>query len=268
MPRYFPPTRAHARQLRHDARLVNRLESLPILVDVQPAELLVHDATEACPYLEGRTARMPLRLPVRALTRSELDDRLARGDRRHGALFYRPTCPECQACQAIRLPADFPLSKSQRRVFNRGERELRVEIGSPTVSDERVALYDAHRFGRGLARPEATPMDPLSYQRFLVDRQCDAFELRYFDRDDRLVAVAVTDRGERAMSAVYCYYDPSLPKLSLGTYSILKQLELCQRWDLDWLYLGLYIEGCDAMSYKARFQPHERLVDGTWTRFE
>ena len=78
----------------------------------------------------------------------------------------------------------------------------------------------------------------------------------------------MTDRGERAMSAVYCYYDPSLPKLSLGTYSILKQLELCQRWDLDWLYLGLYIEGCDAMSYKARFQPHERLVDGTWTRFE
>lgn len=246
---------------------MDRLESLPLLVDVQPAELLVHDASEDCPYLPGRTARMPLRLPVRSLTGAELDARLERGDRRHGALFYRPTCARCTACQAIRLRAEFPFSKAHQRVLKRGDATLRIEMGPPEVSDERIALYDKHRFGRGLARDGSPPMDALSYQRFLVDRQCDSFELRYFD-GDRLVGLAITDRGERSLSAVYCYYDPELPKLSLGTYSILTQLRLCREWGLEHLYLGLYIVGCGAMAYKARFRPHERLIGEQWTRFE
>ncbi len=246
---------------------MDRLESLPLLVDVQPAELLVHDAAEDCPYLPGRTARMPLRLPVRSLSGGELDARLERGDRRHGALFYRPSCAGCTACQAIRLRAEFPLSRAHRRVLKRGDAALRIEMGSPEVSDERIALYDKHRFGRGLARDGSPPMDALSYQRFLVDRQCESFELRYY-LDDRLVGLAISDRGEHSLSAVYCYYDPELPKLSLGTYSILTQLRLCQQWGLEHLYLGLYIVGCDAMAYKARFRPHERLIGEQWTRFE
>lgn len=246
---------------------VDRLESLPLIVDLQPAELLVHDSEEPCPYLEGRVARMPLRLPVRSLSGGELDLRLERGDRRHGALFYRPTCGKCRACEAIRLTADFELSRSQKRILKRGDQSLRIEIGPPRVCDERVALYDKHRFGRGLARPGSPAMDSLGYQRFLVDRQCEAFEIRYW-LEDRLVGVAVTDRGERALSAVYCYYDPALKSLSLGTYSILTQLRLCREWELDHLYLGLYIAGCDAMAYKARFRPHERRIGGQWTRFE
>ena len=34
-----------------------------------------------------------------------------------------------------------------------------------------------------------------------------------------------------------------------------------------WLYLGLYVEDCRHLSYKARYRPHERLVDGDWRRF-
>jgi len=247
---------------------VNRLDSLPILVDRQPAELLVHDSLESCPYLDGETARMPLRLPVRPLTPAELDMRLAAGDRRHGALFYRPTCPSCSACQAIRVPVDdMKLGKTHRRTLNRGRRELRVELGPPRADQRRVTLYEMHRRGRNLARDASPAMDVLAYQRFLVDRYCNAFELRYY-LGEELVGVAVTDRGERALSAVYTFYDPSLSKLSVGTYSILEQLELARRWGIRHLYLGLYIRGCDVMAYKARFYPHERRIDGTWTRFE
>lgn len=246
---------------------MNRLETLPLLVEVDPPELLVYDAPEPCPYLEGRMARMPLRLPVRELEPRELDARLARGDRRHGALFYRPSCPSCRACEPIRLSTEYVPTRTQRRILERGRRELRVEIGAPTVDEQRLRLYDAHRFGRGLAKEGSSPIDAESYQRFLVDRACESFELRYF-HGQRLVGVAVTDRGARSLSAVYCYYDPDFARYSLGTYSILEQLALCADQGLEHLYLGLYIEGCDAMSYKARFLPHERLVEGTWRRFE
>ncbi|HEU5076114.1 MAG TPA: arginyltransferase, partial [Polyangiaceae bacterium] len=65
-----------------------------------------------------------------------------------------------------------------------------------------------------------------------------------------------------------CCFDPRYSSYSIGTYSILKQLELCKSWGLRHLYLGLYIADCDRMLYKARFVPHERLLKGKWMRFE
>jgi len=67
-----------------------------------------------------------------------------------------------------------------------------------------------------------------------------------------------------SLSAVYCFYDPDYDALALGTYSILKQVELCRDWGLRYLYLGLYIGDCERMRYKSRFTPHERLLDGSW----
>ena len=80
--------------------------------------------------------------------------------------------------------------------------------------------------------------------------------------------VAIADRASDALSAVYCFYDPDRGALSLGTYSILKQIALCRSWGLRYLYLGLYVGDCNAMRYKARYMPHERLVAGVWQRFE
>jgi arginine-tRNA-protein transferase len=92
---------------------------------------------------------------------------------------------------------------------------------------------------------------------------CESLEIRY-TVDGHLVAIALADRSSNALSAVYCFYDPAYEELGLGTYSILKQLELCRTWGLRHLYLGLYIGDCERMRYKARFIPHERLLDGRW----
>ncbi len=130
----------------------------------------------------------------------------------------------------------------------------------------RVALYNSHKYGRGLSDGQA-PIDPQGYEDFLVDTCCDTFELRYYLREE-LVGVAITDASDEGLSAVYCYYDPEHAALSIGTYSILKQLELCRERGLPYLYLGLYIADNSHMAYKAQFLPHERLLDGSWKRFD
>jgi arginine-tRNA-protein transferase len=232
-----------------------------------PQELVVYDALHPCPYLEGRQARLPMRLPARRLRPDELDARLAEGDRRHGAFLYRPSCPGCVACEPIRIPiADFTFSRSHRRALAKGRRALSIEVGEPVADLERLALYERHKRGRGLDQGSTEPLRLDGLSSFLVERCADAFELRYRHARE-LVGVAVVDRGATALSAVYCYWDPAYAQLGLGTYSILEQVELCRAWGMAHLYLGLFIEDNARMRYKARFRPHERLIDGAWRRF-
>jgi leucyl-tRNA---protein transferase len=232
-----------------------------------PREWVVHDVPSPCVYLPGEVARLPLRLPDRRLTPHELSGRLAAGDRRQGPLLYRPSCPTCRACEAIRI--DVPLfrpSRTQRRVYRRGEAEIRTRVGRPEATLDRVAVYNRHKQERGLGAGEG-PLDLDTYRELFAVSCVDSIELRY-ECGGELVAVAITDRAADGLSAVYCYFDPSFSHLSPGAYSILKQIELCRAWELRYLYLGLHVHGCRAMQYKADYLPHERLIDGEWRRFE
>jgi arginine-tRNA-protein transferase len=85
---------------------------------------------------------------------------------------------------------------------------------------------------------------------------------------DRLVGVSVVDRGFSSLSAVYCYYDPALARYSLGTYAILREIQLCRAWGMRYLYLGLYVEGSEPMAYKAKFFPHQQRRLGRWVNVE
>jgi leucyl-tRNA---protein transferase len=232
-----------------------------------PPEIVVFDAPHTCSYLPGRTARLPYRHPVELLTPEQFDQRLAEGDRRSGVFLYRTACPACRACQPIRLDVErFRPDATQRRMQRRGDQQLTVRIGAPEVDSSRVRLFNLHREGRDLAS-EDSPIDEQSYAEFLTDSCCATIELSYWN-GSRLVAVAIADAGRNALSAVYCYYDPEFAALSLGTYSILRQVALCRASGRKYLYLGFFIAESPHMCYKARFRPHQRLIDGDWTDFD
>ncbi len=240
--------------------------TVPRRVGSKPTEWVVHDEPSPCVYLDGEVARLPLRLPVRPLQRDEMSTRLRDGDRRQGLLLYRPSCPNCSACEAIRLDTTaFCPSRSQRRAYRKGEELLTTSVGLPTTTDEKVDLYNRHKLERGLAVGDDL-LDFGSYREFLVESCAETLEVEYRFHG-ALVAVALMDRSTEGLSAVYAYFDPDHAALSLGTYSILKQLALCQKWGLRYLYLGLYVAGSPPMKYKVRYRPHERLIDGRWQAF-
>jgi arginyl-tRNA--protein-N-Asp/Glu arginylyltransferase len=230
---------------------------------MQPWEIVVFDAPHACSYLPGRTARLPYRRPVARLSPEQFDQRLAEGDRRSGVFLYRTQCPTCRACQPIRLDVNgFRPDATQRRMERRGDALLTTRIGPPVVDRQRVRLFNLHRDQRGLTSDDS-PLDAQSYEEFLVDSCCESLEFGYW-HEGRLVAVAIADAGRDSLSAVYCFYDPSFRLLSLGTYSILRQVAFCRETSRRYLYLGFFIAESPHMSYKARFRPHERLINGTW----
>jgi arginine-tRNA-protein transferase len=227
---------------------------------------VVWDQLEDCPYRAGETARLPLRLPARTLTPDEFDLALEQGDRRNGRLLYRTRCPTCAACQPLRVPAArFRPTDSQRRAVRKNP-DLRVEIGEPELSDERVALFNRHKSERGLSRSEE-PLPAAHYRAWLVDTCVDSREFRYYV-GERLVGVSILDVGRTAASSVYHYFDPDEGRRSIGVYSVVREIGWCAEQGLDWYYLGFYVSDCTHLAYKASYFPHQRKVDGAWVDVE
>ena len=227
-------------------------------------EFVAYDSPQPCSYLPGQTAVLPLRYQRSQVTEEEFDACLASGDRRTGRLLYRTACPLCSACEPIRLDLDsFRLNATQRREWRKGNELLEVTIGEPIVDDERVSLYNAHLLGRHLKESEEDAIGEEEYCEFLVSSCCRTLEFAYRARGE-LVAVAIVDAGRTSLSAVYCYYDPRFRTVSLGTYSVLRQVEYCQQTGRRYLYLGFYIAESPHMAYKAKFHPHQRLIAGEW----
>lgn len=210
---------------------------------------------------------MPLSLPEGTVNGEQLDAILAAGYRRSGWFFYRTHCQPCHACEPLRIEVSkFCESRSMRRVRRLGDEHLRLQIAAPTLDEERLRVFNAHRAGRKLDRgePEADASD---YSSFLLNSFCEVMELSFW-HGDKLVAVSITDVGEQSLSAVYCYFDPSYSWLSPGTYAIINQISLAKRDDYKWLYLGMFVADNAHLCYKARFGPHERLRGGQWLPFE
>ncbi len=229
--------------------------------------LELSDHKHPCVYRPSQFARMPLLYPTRRLTGQEMDEQLAEGRRRSGAFIYYTACPTCIACEPTRLEVQrFELSRSMKRVLQLGNQRLEMRIGPPGDDAVRLKLFNLHRQQRNLA----VSNDDYSFEDFhgfLVESCCDSYEMSFWDRDS-LVACSIVDCGNQSASAVYTYFDPAYARLSLGTYSILKQVEWSVIQSKHYLYLGMFVADNQHLRYKARFAPQERFIDGKWIAFE
>jgi len=236
-----------------------------------PAHLPIFQITDnihPCSYLPNKTATMPLFLSNQWIGDADFEQMLEVGMRRSGRFSYYPACEDCQACEPVRIDVDkFHWSDSWRRVLNRGDRLLKLVISEPEFSEERLYLFNLHRSSRNLNHGEDS-YSPTDYKSFLVDSCCEStYELRYY-LDQALIAVSIVDLGSNSISAVYTYFDPNHSKLSLGSYSVLKQIQLAQRSERQWVYLGLYVAENQHLNYKARFLPQERYINRQWIEFQ
>ena len=105
--------------------------------------------------------------------------------------------------------------------------------------------------------------DPERYREFMVESSIETVFIEY-RLDGKLVGLSVCDLPDDGMSAVYTFFDPDIPKRSLGSFAIMKQIDYVNEMDLDWLYLGYWIDGCKKMSYKTNFKPMFGFVSKEW----
>lgn len=219
-----------------------------------------------CPYLPGQIARSAF-----VDTRIQLDvpsyTRLAElGFRRSGDHVYRPHCPSCSSCVPIRLPvARFSPNRSQLRTLHKNM-DLKAIPKPPDFVEEHYQLfmrYTAYRHEDG----DMADSLPGEYIGFLGSSWADTRFVEFRSAKE-LLCVAVVDRLDNGLSAVYTFFDPAEDKRGLGTLAVLWQIEESKRLGLDWLYLGFWIGACRKMSYKGKYRPLQAMISGQWMPFE
>src|SRR5262245_9468757 len=222
-----------------------------------------------CAYFPDRVAKTGYEY-VGELTAAEYQTRLESGWRRFGYTLFRPTCPACTACESIRVPvATFRPDRSQKRAWA-ANRDVPVTVGEPTVTDEKLALYDAFH-ARQTAAKGWPPHDPESPEQFAASFVANPFpsEEWQYRLGGELAGVGYVDRTPGGLSAVYFVYDPVHRHRSLGTFNVLSILAAAKTAGLPHVYLGYYVEGYPSLAYKARYRPNQVRdpETGTWVPF-
>ena len=220
------------------------------------------DSPHVCSYLDNQQARNIYPDPNQTMTNQLYNHLIQHGFRRSGDISYRPFCEECQQCIPVRINTRFfKMNRSQRRCLKRNN-DLTVTLKPAEFNHEHYHLYCKYLASRHSGGGMDNPTEE-TYTNFLTSKWSDT---RFIEIRDgkQLMAVAVTDFVSNGASAFYTFFDPVLEKRSLGTFSILKQIEIAQTHSLSWLYLGYWIKDCDKMSYKQHFSSIEAYVNQQW----
>ncbi len=222
-----------------------------------------------CGYLPDQNWQLTYEV-VADLSAREYQERVTTGWRRFGFSLFRPTCPSCTRCLSVRVPVTtFRPDRSQRRALAANDGEVTLVVGSPSVTDAKLELYDRfHEFQHAhKGWPDHGPESGSSYAESFVENPIATQEWCYY-LGEKLVGVGYLDPLPDGLSAIYFFHDPDERARSLGTYNVLSILRRAGEQGLSFAYLGYYVEGCGSLEYKARFRPNEALGgDGEWRPF-
>lgn len=219
-------------------------------------------APEPCSYLANKKSISAFANPYVDMDMETYNTLIAHGFRRSGGYVYRPHCKDCNECLSVRVPIkDYVFSKNEKRTLNKNK-DVQLHIAKDKFSTEHFELYaryiNSRHFEGSMSNPSKT-----DYHRFLI---CDWSDTQFIEYrlNHVLIGVAVTDLIEDSISAVYTFFDPDYGERSIGHFSVLQQINIAKQRGLNYLYLGYWIENCQKMAYKKRYQPLEAYIDEQW----
>ena len=236
------------------------------MIDIKPKNILeqpIYLLTKAtpCPYLKGRVEK---RIATDLSHNNEIYNELAiNGFRRVENWMYRPICDNCSSCKSYRVEIkNFKLTKSLKRV-NKKLSFLNYKIIQNSVTLEHYQLFKKYQLNRH-SGGSMSEMDEDEFTSMVETSPIKTSLMEFRDKNKKLMGAVLLDVGDKDLSAVYSFFDPSLDKLGLGNYMIIQCILFGQQRNYKYLYLGYYIKEITSMSYKNRFKPGQILENNEW----
>lgn len=221
-----------------------------------------------CSYLPGKEARSQVATPSHLIHEAIYSELVNAGFRRSGLHTYRPYCDACKECISTRIPVDqFKPNRTQRRTTKKHS-GLEVRTLNLGFQEEHYQLYHRYQQQRH-SGSEMDSGDRDQYIQFLLQSRVNSRLIEFRDgpldaHPGRLRMISMIDILEQGISSVYTFYDASEQSTSLGSYSILWQIEQAKLLKLPYIYLGYYIKNSGKMAYKINYQPIEGLINDHW----
>ena len=219
--------------------------------------------TEPCPYLTNRDEKKIFLIMDDINKSNEYEYLIKSGFRRSHNILYNQVCADCNLCKSIRINVNnFKLSKSNKRVLNKNKNLFTKKL-SDNPSKEQFTLFKKYlEFKHN--NSEMNEMDFQDYCKMFVSKGINTKVYEYFYKGE-LVGCVISDFLEGSISMVYSFYSELFLKNSFGKYIILDHFRLAKDFDMDYVYLGYWVEGSSKMEYKNSFNSSEVLIDNKWT---
>lgn len=189
------------------------------------------------------------------------DQLLAQGYFRHGHIMagYEMLLFEDQIQGVVPLRVPLPCaitSKHQRKLMRRNGSRFRLEVHPFYLTPDKERLFGHYRQYR-FSEDEGQAKTLLT---FLTGWHSDArklrhyntWELAFYDQQGRLAAMSLVDLGAETLSSLVCFYHPRYEADSLGTYSMLVELEWAQALGMRYYYPGYTLDRPSCFDYKCR----------------
>ncbi|MEM9527361.1 MAG: GNAT family N-acetyltransferase [Bacteroidota bacterium] len=196
--------------------------------------------------------------PEKPLAPEELDQFLPSGYRPAGQSIYATDYLRTEeddgvyGCIQLRLPLrDFHFKKRHRRLMSKHANYFRTEIGPASLPD--AAMYEVNR--RYMEVHPAKSREDIEFHlvsEFTGERVLNTHCLKVFLKD-RLVAFSFFDVGQRTVYTKAGIYDPAFSDYSLGTYTLLLELEWAVAQGYNYYHPGYFAPEYPVFNYKLKF---------------
>ena len=190
-------------------------------------------------------------VPMQALHPEIFDDYLAEGWRLLGYSMVRHNYSVCrnQFCLTIPLRIclhEFSFSKSQRQLLRRNA-HLKTGYRSIVLTSHQEALFLKHaqRFGERRPAHLASFLGPQAHREPVT-----GMEFSVQIADNPIIAYSYMHIGHESISGTYCFFDPDFGHLSLGTYTMLLEIQKAKALGKKYYYHGYCYDVPSQFDYK------------------
>lgn len=206
----------------------------------------------------------------RKLSRSRYDQYLASGWFRGAVMLYKMDllCIDETIYSVVNIRLDleeFATKKKHRKMLRRAENRFKFTYGfaEPTPAKEELYKAHKHRF-RGFIHDTLEEYLNAGFEKTVFDTR----EVCIYD-GDKLIAVSYFDLGDKSMASLLGLYDDEYSKWSLGTVTMLKEIEFGLATNRKWYYPGYTLDLPSTFDYKLKLGDMQYYTpEKYWDTFE
>ena len=223
-------------------------------------------APQDCPYLDNQVERKLFTALYGSNSRRLNNSLSKQGFRRSQNVLYRPSCANCSACMSARISSrEFKPSKSQKRILLKNSDIVRV-VNPALATDAQYDLFKQYITER---HPNGgmSDMDANDFTAMIEETNVESKLIEYYAKKNgelELISFSLVDILDDGISMVYSVFNPDFKEKSLGTYMILDHSNLALEMNLQYVYLGYWVQGSSKMDYKKRFSSLEVFTNDKW----